>query len=380
MKSLLNSVRGLAGGLALATAVVLPAGVARAQEADTLTQEGVIAGTMDIDFVTRTNMDTTGDLKPGSAALGVQDTYKFTINVTTTVQFTGTIRRQPNLYTKTLQRKKQDALLTFSIDLNLFNPKDLKQKKTVGKWVGTIPVDPATGQFDLAGGKAKDSPLRIAIDTVGKATGFVDNFGGRMIGKADKKEGLASYTYKRIVGEKTVTYVAKKVDPMTFVDIDLAKGPAEIYPRTRVAGRLDYDYETGNYFTEGVKFHYTLDGKEYDDVMTGSIKWVKEPDYDTSGKSYYDFNLRFNEGKFKSASSETDAFAKLSDEDAFFAVDNSVPSLTGRISYVDTMIAGEELPSSSKVTYALNANKLTRQQVMNFYKLWMICVGPTNDE
>ena len=50
--------------------------------------------------------------------------------------------------------------------------------------------------------------------------------------------------------------------------------------------------------------------------------------------------------------------AKLSDEDAFFAVDNSVPSLTGRISYVDTMMSGSDQPSSSKVTYALNANKL----------------------
>ena len=34
----------------------------------------------------------------------------------------------------------------------------------------------------------------------------------------------------------------------------------------------------------------------------------------------------------------------------------------------------------SGVTYNLNANKLTKQQVMNFFKLWMIAVGPTNDE
>lgn len=70
----------------------------------------------------------------------------------------------------------------------------------------------------------------------------------------------------------------------------------------------------------------------------------------------------------------------MSDEEAFFAVDDSIPSLTGRVTYVDTMSAGSELPVSSKVTYQLNANKLTKQQVMNFFKLWMIGIGPINDE
>ena len=70
----------------------------------------------------------------------------------------------------------------------------------------------------------------------------------------------------------------------------------------------------------------------------------------------------------------------MSDEDAFFAVDTSVPSLTGRIEYVDTFVGGGTLPSASQVTYHLNANKLTKQQAVNFFKLWLIAVGPTNDE
>jgi hypothetical protein len=70
----------------------------------------------------------------------------------------------------------------------------------------------------------------------------------------------------------------------------------------------------------------------------------------------------------------------MSNEDAFFAVDNSVPSLTGNVAYTDTMIGGKDVPASSKVEYSLNANKLTKQQVVNFFKLWMIAVGPTNDE
>lgn len=61
-------------------------------------------------------------------------------------------------------------------------------------------------------------------------------------------------------------------------------------------------------------------------------------------------------------------------------MDNSIPTLTGTVEYVDTFIAGGTTPSASKVTYHLKANKLTKQQVMNFYKLWMLCVGPANDE
>ena len=70
----------------------------------------------------------------------------------------------------------------------------------------------------------------------------------------------------------------------------------------------------------------------------------------------------------------------MSDEESFFFVDDTVPCLTGKVNYVDTMPAGGESPISSKITYNLNANKLTKQQVMNFFKLWIVSVGPTNDE
>jgi hypothetical protein len=375
-----------AGGLSAALSpgqpqpAAQPKAPAPAQNApDQVTEDNVIAGTMDINFGTRTNQDTSGDLKPGSAAVGAKDEYKFSLSVAKTTEFTGTITRQPNLYTRTLARRKQDALLGYSIDLAVLNPRDLKQKRVVGKWVGTVPIDTASGAFDLAGGRAKESPLRIAIDTVGAAQGFQDYFSGRLVGKAEKKDNLAQYTYKRVIGNKTVEVVVKKSDPMRFENIKLAKGPAASYPACAVSGRLDYDYETGNWFTDGIRFAYSLDGKDYEDLVTGSIKWVEDPDRKTNGKGYYEFNLRFNEAKYAKSSGESAAFDKLSDEDAFFAVDDSVPCLTGRVTYVDTMGSGD-LPTSSKVTYALNANKLTKQQIVNFSKLWLLCVGPTNDE
>jgi len=184
----LPSVAGfvLSANAFLSTAAAQPAGQPAAQPAatgaDTVTKEKVIAGTMDIDFATRTNLDTSGDLKPNSPALGAKDTYKFTLSVAETTEFAGKIERQPNLFTKTLARRKQDAQLWYSIDLSLFNPRDLKVKKTVGKWVGTIPIDTASGAYDLSGGRAKESALRVKVDPAGTAPGFEDLFAGRLVG------------------------------------------------------------------------------------------------------------------------------------------------------------------------------------------------------
>jgi hypothetical protein len=364
---------------ALTTAALAFSPAAAQTAPEQITENDIINGTMSIDFATRTNLDTSGDYKDGSPAIGAQDKYKFDLFVAKTLEFTGEITRQPNIYTKTLQRRKQDAKLGFSIDLFVLNPKDLKQKKAVGKWVGTVPIDVATGAYDLAGGRAVESPLRIRVDAIGRAPSFEDTFRGKLIGKAEQKSGLAAYTYKRLVGDKTVEIKVAKVDPMRFENITLAKGPAENYPTTSVTGRLDYDYETANWLTDGIRFKYALDGQEYEDIITGSIKWVEDGDYESTGKGYYDFNLRFNEEKNKTASTEGEAFAAMSDEDAFFAVDNSIPCLTGKISYIDTFGDGETV-TASQVTYNLNANKLTKQQVANFFKLWMIGVGPTNDD
>lgn len=369
------------GLFATAAALTLAAPAASAAAPELLTEENVIAGTMNIDFATRSTPDTSGKLREGSPAAGAKDKYTFSLNVVKTTEFAGEITRQPNLYSRTLQRKQQDAQMWYKVDLAVLNPKDLKQKRTVGRWVGTVPVDQSTGAFNLSGGRALDSALRINVDAVGKAPAFIDAFDGRLVGKAEKKTDLASYTYKRLVGGKTVEVKVAKVDPMRFDSIVLAKGPAEIYPRTTVNGRLDYDYETGNYFADGIRMTYTLDGQEYEDIISGTIKWVEDPDRKGNGKGQYEFNLRFNEAKNAPASGEGDAFENMAAEDAFFAVDNSVPCLTGRIAYVDTFGAGADAaPTASKVTYSLHANKLSRQQVMNFFKLWLIAVGPTNDE
>ncbi|NUQ49444.1 MAG: hypothetical protein HUU27_05945 [Phycisphaerae bacterium] len=367
-------------GSVLTGMVVLGAAAGMAQESDLLTEDNVVSGTMQIEFKTRTTPDTTGEFVEGSPALNVQDVYTLSLAVAGTTEFAGKIVRQPNIYTKNLRRLKQGAALGYDISLAVLNPRDPKQKKVVGKWVGVVPIDTGSGAYDLSGGAKEERPLRVAVDTVGRAQGFTENFAGKLMGKAEKKDSLAAYTFKRAVGQRTVEVVVKRSDPMRFADVQLAKGPAEVYGRARVNGRLDYDYETGNWYTDGIRFVYNLNGKDVEDVVTGSIKWVEDENRASNGKGYYEFNLRFNEEKHRTASTEAAAFEKMSDEEAFFAVDNTVPSLTGRISYEDTFIPGGDTPSSSKVTYGLHANKLSKQQIMNFVKLWLLAVGPTNDE
>lgn len=374
-----TSLRVLVVQASLILGLALVASFARAQEA-TVTEEGAITGTMDIDFKTRTDLDTDGTYVEGSPKLGAKDTYTFKMVVGKTTEYNGKITRQGDLFTKIIKSQKQKAALGFDIALAVRNPRNIDEKKNVGKWVGTLPINTNTGVYDIAGGAQGESPLRIAIDAIGSQQAFVDKFGGKLVGKSKKEEGLASYTYKRLVGTKTVEIKVEKIDPMRFEDVELAKGPSPNYPHTLVNGRLDYDYETGNWLTDGVKFKYNLNGKDVEDIMTGSIKWVEDENRKSNGKGFYDFNLRFNEGKNKPATTESAAFDKLSDEDAFFVVDDTIPCLTGKISYVDQFISGTDSPAKSKITYSLNSNKLTKTQMVNFFKLWMLCVGPTNDE
>jgi hypothetical protein len=342
------------------------------QEPEKISQPGAISGTMNITFNTRTNLTDKG--KP---AKGAKDVYDVALNVAKTTEFRGKIERQPQIVSDILGRQEQPGQLQYSVNLAVFNPVDMTQKKTVGKWVGTVPIN--TGGIYQIDGVA-DSRHRISIDAIGRAPAFTDNFGGRLLGKGKKSSGVISYIRK--VQGKEVKMEVKNSDPMKFENLLIAAGPSQNYPKVTVNGNLDYDYETGNWLTNGIRFAYSYNGKPVEDVVTGSIKWVEDENRASNGKGQYEFNLRWNENANAAASTEADAFASLSDEEAFFAVDNSVPSLTGTVKYEDVLRGSgdEAVPTSSKVTYALDANQLTKQQIMNFVKLWLVCVGPTNDE
>jgi len=374
----------------VALVLSLSVGTALAEVPPTFSENGFISGTMEIDFGTRKNPDTSGKLAEGSPAEGSKDTYTLNLNVAKTTEFSGKIERQPRLVSSVLGREIQAAKLTYDVNLAVRNPNDLTQRKNVGKWVGPVSIG-VDGTYDFGSGTANANQLRMAIDAVGKAQAFVGPFGGMIKGKSQEKKGILAEQLEKVKtftrtlkGGKKVVVTAKNTDPLKFQGLVLGEGPAQTYPRATVNGNLDYDYDTGNWYTDGIRFKYTFNGTEMEDLVTGSIKWVEDSNREQNGKGQYDFNLRFNEHKAQPATGEDAAFAGSASqaEDAFFEVDNSIPSMTGTISFEDNLAGSGEDASvhSSKVLYALNANQLTKQQAMNFWKLWLVIVGPTNDE
>jgi hypothetical protein len=384
-------VRLLRANLFVCTAaLLLAAPLASANVPETFSENGFISGSMNIDFGTRKNLDESGKLTEGSPAEGAKDIYTFNLNVAKTTEYAGKVERLPRLESKVLGREIQVASLKYDLAVAVRNPSNLEQKKTVGKVVGNVAIG-KDGVYDFGSSTPNASQLRYAVDSVGKAQAFVGPFAGRIVGKSSGGEGLLAKKLaevkkftRTLKSGKTVSVAVKNSDPLKFQNLVLGKGPAENYPQTTVNGNLDYDYDTGNWYTDGITFKYTWDGKEVEDVVTGSIKWVEDPNREQNGKGAYEFNLRYNEAKNKPATDEKAAFdsGSANSEEAFFEFDDSVPAMTGTIDYVDTLEPGEEEPTviSSKVTYNLNANKLTKQQAVNFFKLWMVITGPTNDE
>jgi hypothetical protein len=67
-------------------------------------------------------------------------------------------------------------------------------------------------------------------------------------------------------------------------------------------------------------------------------------------------------------------------------VSRSQSSLTGVIAYDDQgtrrEVHGESVftPTKSTATFNLHANRLTRQQLDTFVKMWLLMSGPINDE
>lgn len=334
-----------------------------------------IKGDMTMTFNTRSTSGT----EDGAPKRGVKDVYQVNLTVNANRQIQGQISRQPRIKQMGIRTVQQPQ---YDFDLKWIALITNQGPRTVGNWVGVMPYD-ASGAFILDGGGDQQRAMRIAVD-VGQTVN--DQFSGRFYGKAEDKSKLSVDSFKRIVNGKTVEH-KYQADPMKFENLILAEGPDKgRYTRATVNGSLDYDRATGNYFAKNLKFAYSLEGKDYIDNVSGTIKWVEDPQRASNGKGKYEFNLRFNEEKFTKPAPENQ-IAAVASEDDIFAVTTGVPSITGTIDFVDSFNGsalkdpdGKPLPTGSKATYNLKTTDLTKQQVMNFVKMWMVAVGPTNDE
>lgn len=318
-----------------------------------------ITGTMDIVFNTRASQNTDSKGKP---VKGVKDIYKVDLKVGA-VGMKGQIDRTPRIPgafggLAAGQRGQIYYAIAFSV-----------KDTYLGDWLGTV-VTNDQGYYLWNGTGDSNSRPRIQIQSVGPQTAFVDYFSGVMVGRGDTPTGSQNFV-RKLAGGKIATYTAKNTDPMDFQNLNLARGPLGSHSQVIVNGKLIYDRESGSWITDGIKL--VTEGKKDPDMITGSIRWIPKTD---GGGGEYVFNLRWNEAAQQP--SEETFTGKEVDEEAFFAVDATKPGLTGKITYDDKTV-GETVVGSA-VKFNLQANNLERNQILAFAKLWLVGVGPLNDE
>ena len=334
-----------------------------------------ITGNMQIEFKSHKDLDDAG--KPTA---GVKDTYTLDLTVAETLQFGGKVEYLPPLF-NSFGMAKQDSHVYYSLDLGIKNPANLSSAPlNIGRFVGEVPVD-RKGVYQYDRGTA-----RIAVDAHGQSAGFESKFQGTAAGKPPTTGSLTekiaqqATDIQRSIGGKQVKIAVTKYDRMMW-DATLPAGPVRMYPETHIAGEMLYDYERTAWYFNGLTMTYQVGGKTVTDKLTGDIKWVKTPNYKSTGEGEYQFDVRVNEPEQGATTGEAAAFAPA-DEAAFFASDAAIPSLQGKMKYKDTLIAGdEENVGASKIEIALTGNKLTKFQVVNLAKLIVFAdIVPLNSD
>lgn len=353
--------------LALAAAFAI-ASLASAQTATPLPPT-FVKGDINIRFGTRITADA-----DGNPTVGAVDKYTMSVNVSNSSLFHGTIEFLPYIH-KTLG-SSQDAQLTYAIEADVVNPKNPSQTRNVGRIFGTVPVT-AKNVYEFSEGNAK-----INVFGMGTAKGFESLFRGTAVGKPPaESEGVLSKLKKealnitKTVQGKTVTIPVTKYDRMEFQTHVLPAGPVQIYPEVTVNGSMIYDYGRTAWYFDNVTVTYAVDGRQYQDKLSGNIRWVESPSRSTTGEGQYEFDVRVNEP----AQAEAAVFSGPADESAFFATDDAIPALSGLMKYKDTM-SGDTV-TNSVIQIDLKGNKLTKQQVMYLTKLlFLTTVVPLNAE
>ncbi len=322
-----------------------------------------IKGSVDIRYSTRTQLD--GD-KPKE---GVEDLYTLNVNISNVAGLRGTIAALPYVVNTVNDQKGK---LTFNLEVDAYNPKNVAQTKMVGKITGIVPVD-AKNVYSFTDGTAK-----MSVFPMGRAEAFDSAFKGLALGKPPTTTGMFSKIAARVkerinvtksVNGKQVTIAVTNYDQMVFQGHVLPAGPARACTETTVNGTFTYDYERNAWYLQNVTASYVGDnGRVQADTLTGNIRWI-------ASTSEYEFDIRVNEPVGGVGS----AFEEASTSDDFFAVDTTLAALTGKLTYKDTM-AGDKVVASN-VTVNLTGNQLTNYQVLYLGKLLFLTMTvPLNAE
>lgn len=310
-----------------------------------------ITGRMSINFDSRLSPD-----QP--------DIYIIELLAANVLKVSGKILRKPPILGAIVGYEREPLQLEY--DLSFTGRRaDGDAWSPVGSWKGVLVVD-KQGLY---------RPKGLAINS----STFAGSIQGKRRGEPGVFESVREYT--RSLGGKKVALKVKRSDPLRFNNLLVAGGPTDNLEAFKISGHLDYDYDTGNWLSNGLTLSSNSGSS---DTISGSIKWVEDEERERNGLGQYEFNLRFNEERFKEATSQASSTDSMSDEEAFFAVNPEIPTLYGTMRYRDSYgSAGpdEEAPViRSDVIYDLSGERLTNEQLINFLKLWLLIVGPVNDE
>lgn len=344
-----------------------------------------IKGTMNIQFNSCVKVDSNGNPLPG-----VRDVYTTDFNVCNSAHFSGTISDLPYLPpNKTLGFgfAGQNEIVSYDMSCGVYNPHNMKDMRIIGAIQGVVPIDPSgMYRYDIGN-------LHLYTKQIGMAAPIDSKFDGTVQGKVLAHptvgwiQGLQAQVMSvtKLVKGHTTTITLKKYDKLVFHDHKLPAGPIGVYNEVTVNGEMAYDYDRKTWFFNSLTLTYSIRGQVYQDRLNGDIQWNPAPDRGATGLGAYAVDIHVNEPP---DNGET-AFASSSDdESSFFQVDNSIPALTGSISYHDTLVdtpdkmagtADDANCTASDITYDLHGNLLHKQQVMAIGKLILFsAIKPMN--
>ena len=324
------------------------------------------------------NIDITYNSRKSGPVKGVKDVYTLNINVCNSAQFHGTITDTPQIMEGYFSKSvTQPRSLNYDIACDVMNPKNPAQTRNVGRMFGVVPIAPDGVYYYDKG------TLEIAVLPIGNAGGFNSKFTGTAQGKPMGRPAnwldtvkLNAVSITRSVNGKTTTVTLRKYDRMIFNQHTIGAGPVHLYQSVLVNGELLYDYDKDCWFFNNVTMQYAVNGSVKIDRLSGTIRWVKDKNYKANGESEYQFDVRVNEPP----PSEASAFSQnVTDESAFFEVDNSIPALVGTMKYKDQIV--NETTLASRVAIDLVGNNLTKQHMMGLGKVLIFsAVVPMNSD
>lgn len=145
----------------------------------------------------------------------------------------------------------------------------------------------------------------------------------------------------------------------TFEINSLGLAPVEKFSGAGLADGVITYKSKGEVFVPDLILSYPREkGQTINEVVSGNIKWIKaDSSLPNTATSRYEINIYFNRGQ------------------------GTENSLKGTIFFTDTLDPKDNQKTlKTDAIYEMSAKNLSRDQITNFMKLWLLLIGPLHDD